>query len=80
MKITVELPEAELSEICQITGISKKGPAIRRLLSDSLQTRRRATIAEKFISGEWSAELQDFESAKAADRNQSLSLTEQWRD
>lgn len=26
MKITVDLPETELSEICEITGISKKVP------------------------------------------------------
>ena len=34
MKITVELPENELAEICEITGISKKGPAIRKLLAE----------------------------------------------
>lgn len=26
MKITVDLPEAELTEICEITGITKKVP------------------------------------------------------
>jgi hypothetical protein len=35
MKITVDLPETELAEICEITGISKEGPAIRRLLVDT---------------------------------------------
>jgi len=33
MKITVDLPENELTEICEITGINKKGPAIRKLLA-----------------------------------------------
>jgi len=80
MKITVELPETELLEICEITGISKKGPAIRKLLADTLQTQRRARIAGKFLSGQWSAQLQDFEATKAADRAQSQTLTEQWRD
>ena len=80
MKITVDLPETDLIEICEITGISKKGPAIRRLLADSLQTQRRAKIAGRFLSGQWSAELKNFEAAKAADRAQSQTLSEQWRD
>ena len=80
MKITVELPESELVEICEITGITKKGPAIRKLLADTLQTQRRAKIAGKFLSGQWSSDLKGFEAAKAADRTQSRTLSEQWRD
>lgn len=80
MKITVDLPETELTEICEITGISKKGPAIRKLLADTLQAQRRAKIAGKFLTGQWSAELKDFEASKAADRSQSQTLSEQWRD
>ncbi len=80
MKITVDLPETELTEICEITGISKKGPAIRKLLTDTLKTQRRARIAEKFLSGQWSADLKGFEAAKAAGRTQSQTLSEQWRD
>ena len=80
MKITVDLPETELVEICEITGITKKGPAIRRLLADTLQARRRARIAGRFLSGQWSAELKNFESAKADDRAQSQTLSQQWRD
>lgn len=80
MKITVELPENELAEICEITGIAKKGPAIRKLLSDSLLAQRRAKIAQKFVSGEWSAELTDFEASQDADRKKSQLRSEQWRD
>jgi hypothetical protein len=80
MKITVDLPETELLEICEITGITKKGPAIRRLLADTLQAQRRARIAGRFLSGQWSAELKNFESAKADDRAQSQTLSQQWRD
>lgn len=80
MKITVDLPETELTEICEITGISKKGPAIRKLLADTLQAQRRAKIAGKFLTGQWSAELKDFEASKATDRSQSRTLSEQWRD
>ena len=80
MKITVELSENELTEICEITGIAKKGTAIRKLLADALQSQRRARISRKFLSGQWSAELKDFEVSKAADRAQSQTLSEQWRD
>ncbi|MEI6605364.1 MAG: hypothetical protein WCP35_08650 [Verrucomicrobiota bacterium] len=80
MKITVDLPETELVEICEITGIAKKGAAIRSLLADTLQARCRAKIAGRFLSGQWWAELKNFESAKAADRAQSQTLSQQWRD
>lgn len=80
MKVTVELPENELAEICEFTGIVKKGPAIRNLLSQTLQAQRRKKIAGKFLSGEWSADLHGFESAKRADRTQAQTLSEQWRD
>lgn len=80
MKITVDLPEKDLAEVCEMTGITKKGPAIRKLLADTLQTRRRAKIANKFITGEWSADLDGFEAAKAADRATASTLSEQWRD
>jgi hypothetical protein len=80
MKITVNLPENELTEICEITGITKKGSAIRKLLADTLQAQRRTRIAGKFLTGQWSAELNDFEAAKAADRSRSQTLSDQWRD
>ena len=80
MKITVDLPEIELAEICEITGITKKGPAIRQMLADTLQAQRRARIAGKFLSGQWSAGLEGFEAAKVEDRSQSRTLSEQWRD
>jgi hypothetical protein len=80
MKITVDLPESELVEICEITGIAKKGPAIRKMLADTLRFQRRAKIAGKFLSGQWSAELKCYEAAKVADRSQSRTLLEQWRD
>jgi len=80
MKITVELPEDEIREICEFTGISKKGPAIRKLLTDSVMLQRRTRISEKFLSGEWSAELDGFEMGKEEDRHSARTLAEQWRD
>lgn len=80
MKVTVELPEEEMREICELSGISKKGPAIRMLLSDALQLRRRARISQKFLTGEWSAELDGYEAAKAKEKDTAQTLATQWRD
>lgn len=80
MKVTVDLPENEMHEITRITGIAKKGPAIRKLLLDALLLERRAEISSKFLSGEWSAQLLGFEETKAADRRETLNLAEAWRD
>ena len=79
MKISVDLSDDELKEISRVTGISKKGPAIRKLLIDALQLQRRAEISAKFLSGEWSAELDGYEKSKAADRSESITLESAWR-
>jgi hypothetical protein len=68
MRITVELPDSEIKEICRITGESKKGPAIRKLVADALMLKRRQALMQKFISGEWGVELKGFEEARAAER------------
>lgn len=80
MKITVDLPEKDLRDICRITGIPKKGPAIRKLLDEALLLQRRAEISGKFVSGEWGTDLTGVEASKAADKTKSLTFAEQWRD
>lgn len=80
MKVTVELPEDELNAICEITGIRKKGPAIRKLLADSIQLQRRAVTSRKFLTGEWAAELHGVEVSRKQDRRNATTLAEQWRD
>jgi hypothetical protein len=42
-----------MAEILQLTSECKKGLAIRRLMEEALQQRRRAQIAQRFLSGEW---------------------------
>ena len=42
MKVSVELSDNEMAEILDLTGERKKGPAIRRLMEEALQQRRRA--------------------------------------
>ena len=51
MKVTVELSDTEMTEILELTGEHKKGPAIRRLMEEALQQHRRAQIAQRFLSG-----------------------------
>ncbi len=68
MKVTVELSETEMTEILELTGEHKKGPAIRRLMEEALQQHRRAQIAQRFLSGEWGVELESFESDQERER------------
>ena len=67
MKITVEISDSEMKEICRVTGQNKKGPAIRKLLTDALRLNRREMLAQKFISGDWGVELKGFEAGQVAD-------------
>jgi len=71
MKVTVELSDQEMAEILELTGERKKGPAIRRLMEEALQQRRRAQIAQRFLSGEWGVELET-RNASACGRRRSL--------
>lgn len=74
MKVTVQLSEKEMAEILDLTGERKKGPAIRRLMEEALQLRRRALIAQRFISGAWGVELETFEADRERDRQRDLGL------
>jgi len=68
MKVTVELSDNEMAEILDFTGERKKGPAIRRLMEEALQQRRRAQIAQRFLSGEWGVELETYEADQERER------------
>ena len=68
MKVTVELSDQEMAEILDLTGERKKGPAIRRLMKEALQLRRRAQIAQRFLSGQWGVELETFEADQERER------------
>lgn len=80
MKITVEFPDSEVKEICRVTGEKKKGPAIRKLVTDALRLKRRAALVEKFVSGEWGVELAGLEEAHAADRQADSLRAKRWRE
>ncbi len=79
MKITVELSDKEVEEVCRVTGQSKKGPAIRMLVVDTLMLKRREKLAEKFISGEWGVSLSPFEASVAAERGAEAARGKKWR-
>lgn len=68
MKVTVEIADSDLSDVLALTGERKKGPAIRLLMEQALQLRRRQRIAERFLSGEWGVELQGYEEARELER------------
>jgi len=75
MKVTVELSDQEMAEVLELTGERKKGPAIRRLMEEALQQRRRAQIVERFLSGTWGVELETFEAERERDRQRDQQLT-----
>ena len=74
MKVTVELSDSEMGEILALTGERKKGPAIRRLMEEALQQRRRAQVAQRFLSGECGVELESFEADQERDRQQAQAI------
>ena len=75
MKVTVELSDQEMSEVMELTGERKKGPAIRRLMEEALQQRRRALIAQRFLSGEWGVDLETYEADQERERQQAQEIT-----
>lgn len=74
MKVTVELSDTEMAEILDLTGERKKGPAIRRLMEEALQQRRRAQIAQRFLTGEWGVELESFEADQERERQRDQAI------
>jgi len=74
MKVTVEVSDQDMAEVLEFTGERKKGPAIRRLMAEALQQRRRARIAERFLSGEWGVNLEGFEADQERDRERDAAL------
>ena len=79
MKITVEISDSDLKEVCQVTGEKKKGPAIRKLVADALMLKRREKLAQKFIDAEWGAELKGFEDSQTLDRDADSRGEKRWR-
>ncbi len=79
MKVTVDIPDSDLEEVCAYTGEPKKGPAILKLVSEVLQLKRRETLANKFITGEWGTKLSGIDSARTADRKSARLRAQAWQ-
>lgn len=79
MKVTVDIPDSEMAEVCRFTGESKKGPAILRMVSSALMMKRREKLSQKFISGEWGVDLAGFEEGRARERIVSDGQSKAWR-
>jgi len=71
MKISVELSDSELKEVCRFTGLKKKGPAIRKMVVSALEIERRKALFEPLLSGKWGAELKGFEESRGLDQKKS---------
>ena len=80
MKITVELPDSDLEEICFFTGETKKGPAIRKMVLDTLMMKRREKCVQEVLDGKWGVELSGFEAGRLADRWAAEIKEKQWRE
>jgi hypothetical protein len=66
MKITIEISDSEIKEICRMTGERRKAQAVRKLVADALMLKRRERLAQKFIDGVWGVELKGFEPTPVA--------------
>jgi hypothetical protein len=68
MKITVEISDKDLPDILRFSGEKKKGPAIAKLLADSLMLKRRRDLSERVMSGEWQVAVEAWPASRARER------------
>ena len=76
MKITVEIPDKDLKDIVRFSGVKKKGPAIAKLVADSLMLKRRLEMCDEVVSGKWTIDLPDWRVTRAQDREHDRKLWE----
>jgi hypothetical protein len=79
MKITVDLSEKEMREICRTTGVKKKGPAIRKLIREHLGRLKREELVRKCLSGELGFEFKGYDEGQRLERKASERLANLWR-
>jgi hypothetical protein len=79
MKITVELSEKELKEVCRATGEKKKGPAIRKLVQKELMMRQRREFVRKCVAGEIGFEFKGYDEGKKLERKATERKAALWR-
>jgi len=79
MKISVELSDSELKDVCKFTGLKKKGPAIRKMVVDGLMLQKRRAFVDEVLAGKFSAEFKGVEESRAKDRRDSRRQARLWR-
>jgi hypothetical protein len=95
MTTTLELPDDLMREVTRraaqegqdlkqtVAQLLRKGLAVETATAvqanDEALLTRRKEIAEKFLSGEWGAQLDGFEAGRAADRESARQRDERWR-
>jgi hypothetical protein len=68
MKITVDISDKDLKDILRFTGEKKKGPAIAKLVADSLMLKRRRELSDEVMSGKVRFEFPHYETMQELDR------------
>ncbi len=68
MKITVDISEKDLKDVMRFTGEKKKGPAIAKLVADSLMLKRRRALSDEVRSGKVRFEFPHYEALLEVDR------------
>ena len=68
MKITVDISDKDLKDILRFTGEKKKGPAIAKLVADSLMLKRRRELSDEVMSGKVRFEFPHYEAIQELDR------------
>ncbi len=68
MKITVDISEKDLKDVMRFTGEKKKGPAIAKLVADSLMLKRRRALSDEVKSGKVRFEFPHYEALQEVDR------------
>jgi hypothetical protein len=68
MKITVDISDKDLPDILRFSGEKKKGPAIAKLLAESLMLKRRRDLSDKVMAGEWQVAVEAWPASRARER------------
>ncbi len=68
MKITVVISDNDMKDIMRFTGEKKKGPAIAKLVGDSLMLKRRRELSDEVMSGKVRFEFPHYKGRQELDR------------
>ncbi|MBC8325346.1 MAG: hypothetical protein H8E27_06945 [Verrucomicrobia subdivision 3 bacterium] len=64
MRVTVEIDDVVLQDLMRFTGEKRKGTALAKAATEAWQLRRRKEVTDKFLSGEWSVDLEPVDRRK----------------